>query len=283
MFMPIPSVPQVSESAIAAFCAALNTPVVNIEDLETGPARAAIVLSDPGQGEMSLLVRVSLISSGRGLTFCFQDDPALFGSHSGAVAAALGFAEGMGFLFDDDLIAEGGRSGADRAWKIWCSLTSERPHSVPRESSLRSDWRSDEGSGQGAADTGGLQVDLTDDLLLDVEVVEADEQASTERVRTVGTNSDDSSSLEEIRETEEPESGVRSPVLTKFRGSRSADEGEGRKEDRRGERQRRRLPDAAELPIDNSVEFARTALLSEEVGSEVADDTGYLTRLLSSF
>ena len=81
----------------------MNTPVVNIEDLEVGAARAAIVLSSADNGDLSLLVRVTLISTGRGVTFRFQEDPAQFGTPSAAIDSALSFAEGMGFLFDEEL------------------------------------------------------------------------------------------------------------------------------------------------------------------------------------
>ena len=131
MFMPSSTHSAVRENAIVAFCTALNTPVVNIEDIEVGPARAAILLSADDYGGLSLQVRVSLISSSDGVTFRFQDDPNLLGTHTAAIEAALSFAEGMGFLFDEDLVASGGPSGRGRALRIWSSLIDPDPSVDP--------------------------------------------------------------------------------------------------------------------------------------------------------
>ncbi len=122
MFISSAIVPPGSEAALQGFCAALNTPVVNIEELDVSPARAAIMLCADEYGELCLVVGVRSLSSGKTLTFKYQGDPEDFGSSSDALNAALCFAEGMGFIFEEDLIAEGGSAGRHRAWTIWNAL-----------------------------------------------------------------------------------------------------------------------------------------------------------------
>jgi hypothetical protein len=348
MFMPSTTETPISEMAIAAFCAALNTPVVNIEDLEVGPARAAIMLSADDYGLLSLVVRVSLISSGEGVTFRFQDDPAQFGSHSGATEAALGFAEGMGFLFEEDLIESGGPAGRQRAWNIWCSLMDpdaatdfedEDPASSPADgATLESDFNResadepvvelanevvgeiDADGSEVAEDTAisfedGLETDaleeleLTDDFLLSEECEDLDEVSDFPDLE-VDPDSEGLSFATDVPFPEDsPECSdaagpdLKSPVLTKFRSGGASGATDGRRvsesDDRHGtagvdrragsrkgaSRKTSESGRAAVVvdPLALPVELARTALRSEEVGTEVADNTGSLTRLLSSF
>lgn len=246
MFLPSSDEPPIHETEIVAFCTALNTPVVNIEDLDVGPARAAILLSADSSRGLSLLVRVSLISLPQGVTFRFQEDPALFGTHERAVEAALGFAEGMGFLFDLDLIESGGPSGRARALRIWSSLIDS--------SSSQTDLN--------APNSDAPELELTDDLILEDEVVESPSTPDAAMVvgKASGANTETASFAAQGPPTDSG-AAVGSPVLTKFRGARVAED----------------------VSRPNSVELARTTLMSEEVASEVVDDTGFLTRLLSSF
>lgn len=122
MFIPSDQPLVVTEASLEAFCAALNTPVVDIDDLDTSPARAAIVMCAGECGDSSLAVMVRSVTSGETVCFRFQGDPREFGSPTSAISAALGFAEGMGFLFEDDIIESGGNAGRKRARKIWNSL-----------------------------------------------------------------------------------------------------------------------------------------------------------------
>ena len=122
MFMPTNEDARVAESAIVAFCTALNTPVVDIEGLGNAPARAGILLSTSQYGALDLWVRVRTISSGQGVTFKFQGDPADLGDPTAALAAALSFSEGMGFLFANDMIGEAGIAESGRAHRAWASL-----------------------------------------------------------------------------------------------------------------------------------------------------------------
>ncbi len=113
----------------------LNTPVVAIENLAVGPARAAIALQDLGDGNarLNLVVRSQRTSQ----LACFSHDEPLAGEASTQIAldGALSFAESMGFLFDDDAIpdlgADGPREAAD-AWNVLLGLVlGELPAQMP--------------------------------------------------------------------------------------------------------------------------------------------------------
>jgi hypothetical protein len=125
MFLPISVVPSVSEAAIQALCPSLNTPVLNIEQLPVGPARAAILLFQGEYGEVYLAVGLRSLETNEVMAFSYQGDPHEFSSTSSAVGTALSFAEGMGFLFEDDLIAQEGAEGRRLAAQIWESLVRE--------------------------------------------------------------------------------------------------------------------------------------------------------------
>jgi hypothetical protein len=112
----------VSEASLQAFCAAMNTPVVNIEELDVNPARAVIALSAGEYGDSWLIVALRSLASGEGAIFKYQGDPAEFGSEEVALEVGLSFAEGMGFIFETDLIGGLGSAGRKRAWKIWRSV-----------------------------------------------------------------------------------------------------------------------------------------------------------------
>jgi hypothetical protein len=125
MFLPISVVPSVSEAAIQALCPSLNTPVLNIEQLPVGPARAAILLFEGEYGEVYLAVGLRSLETNEVMAFSYQGDPHEFSSTSSAVGTALSFAEGMGFLFEDDLIAQEGAEGRRLAAQTWESLVRE--------------------------------------------------------------------------------------------------------------------------------------------------------------
>jgi hypothetical protein len=247
MFMPCSDEPLLAESAIVAFCAGLNTPVVNIDELEVGPARAGIMIAAGESSELNLLVRVCLISSGEGVTFKFQGDPAEFRDPAAAMDAALSFSEGMGFLFEEDLLAEGGPAGRQRAIKIWRSLCGLREEvkseglveETPEPATPRHRSRS------------GSEIELTDAVSNVAPETPGDPIAS----------------------------GVGSSVLTKFRGrpsvardalalgaERPSGQGTGDSQPRRGPK-----------------ELGRLELASERTSNQGPSGSGFLTQLLSSF
>lgn len=101
-----------------ALFVALNTPVVTLDSLPTGPASAAVARHAEGA---SLCVRA--VRSGGVRWFVTTDD--LRGDPRVAVDAALSFAESMGFLFDDDEVARRGDRGPEEAVAIWRSACGE--------------------------------------------------------------------------------------------------------------------------------------------------------------
>ncbi len=269
MFMPCFNEPTVCESTIVAFCAALNTPVVNIEALDVGAARAGIMLAAGEYGDLKLLVRVSLISGGEGITFEFQGDPREFGDASAAMDAALSFSEGMGFLFEEDLLTQGGRSGRKRASKIWTSLCSPREEDRAVVEAPACEPLPPRVAVAGTAP----ELELTDLLVADPPA-----DAAMDRVAETMLGPESSPSVESQTQLfvsrgdgpgESPDTAaVGSPVLTKFRNRVVAD-----REDQ---------PIGA-TPGSNTQELARIELASEQVASEVLDHSGFLTRLLSSY
>ncbi|MEZ4218822.1 MAG: hypothetical protein R3E88_20290 [Myxococcota bacterium] len=120
-----------SEAGVHGLCVSLNTPVLNIEELPVGPARAAIVLFENGYGELQLGVGVRSIETRQVVLFSYQDAIRARRSTARAMEAATKFAEGMGFLFDDDLVAGDPSGGRGRAMQVWTELT-DVPH-VPEE------------------------------------------------------------------------------------------------------------------------------------------------------
>ncbi len=247
MFMPCSDEPLLAESAIVAFCVALNTPVVNIDALEVGPARAGIMIAAGESGELKLLVRVCLISSGEGVSFKFQGDPAEFRDAPAAIAAALSFSEGMGFLFEEDLLAGGGPAGRQRASKIWKSLCGLREEAKPKVAAAEPGGSTP----TGVASRAGKATESSDAIVDPVLRVLSDRRAN----------------------------GVGSPVLTKFRSGPIA---EGNAVALDGPLPRRQVMNDSLRKL-GSKEFGRVKLASERSNNEELDGSGFLTKLLSSF
>jgi hypothetical protein len=96
--------PDPVRSALRSLRPSLNTPVVVVEDLPTGPASAAIAcLGDPAGSRVVLVVRSE--RSGQAIFFGPDDELRELQQPGTAVDAALSFAEGMGFLFEDDRVS----------------------------------------------------------------------------------------------------------------------------------------------------------------------------------
>lgn len=110
-----------AEGGIRGLCASLNRPVVGVEDLPAGPARAVIVLYWSRSEEASLAVAVRSEDSGAVVLFEFRGE--LDSEPAQALDAGLQFAEGMGFLFDEDVLTSDVPDAERRAAEIWCALT----------------------------------------------------------------------------------------------------------------------------------------------------------------
>jgi hypothetical protein len=118
---------------LRALHVSLNAPVVAIEDLPVGPARAAIALENADQGGASLLL--ALRSQRTGQLACFApDEPLTDASAQIALDGALSFAESMGFLFDGDAIPELGEDGpraAAESWNELLGVEAPEPEALP--------------------------------------------------------------------------------------------------------------------------------------------------------
>jgi hypothetical protein len=115
-----------SEASLLALRASMNAPVLSVDYLPVGPARAAIVVFAEEYGGIGLAIGVRSNENGQIAVFRNQAPIDASTRVSDVLEPALATAERMGFLFDDDLIA-GGASGGGRgqAMEIWAALMGE--------------------------------------------------------------------------------------------------------------------------------------------------------------
>jgi hypothetical protein len=117
-----------TQAGLEGLCVSLNRPLVDIDPLPAGPARAAIALHHSADGERCLFVAVRAIESAATAFFVFGGR--LTTQHK-AMEEGLSFAERMGFLFDDDMLGSASGdaavepSAARRALECWCELVAE--------------------------------------------------------------------------------------------------------------------------------------------------------------
>lgn len=100
----------------------MNAPVVAIEDLPVGPARAAVALCrgvGEGGSSVDVTIAVRCVRTGQVAFFTAGGELRELSSSSIAMDAALSFAESMGFLFDDDEVEIHGVDGPRVAAKTW--------------------------------------------------------------------------------------------------------------------------------------------------------------------
>ncbi|MBW2272324.1 MAG: hypothetical protein JRG96_03565 [Deltaproteobacteria bacterium] len=229
MFLPNSAVPVVSEASIQALCPSLNTPVLNIEQLPVGPARAAILLFGGEDGDVCLAVGLRSLETSEVVVFSYQGDACDFSTVDTAVGAALSFAEGMGFLFEDDLVAQAGPQGQAQAARVWESLARDTEAELGEPESAVPDGTCE--STDSGVDEELALLELADDgvepaaddagaeLLLEESVPEAETSheamvaAAEEAVGEVVGDED----AEALRVTTN-----QTRILTKFRGSGAA-------------------------------------------------------------
>ena len=112
-----------SEAGIQGLCVSLNTPVLNIEELPVGPARATIVLFDSGYGTMGLGIGIRSVETRQIVVFSYRGTLDMQTTTVDAMERAASFAERMGFLFDEDVVQSSGSDGCARALRLWTDLT----------------------------------------------------------------------------------------------------------------------------------------------------------------
>lgn len=288
MFLPHSEPLLLSEAGLHGLCASLNSPVLNIDELPVGPARAAIVLYAGDYGALQLAVGVRSLKSGEVAIFAYSQDLNEFTSPAAAMDAALGFAEGMGFLFDEDMVEGRGRA---EALATWAELTSEAPLPGPElsgdspaesgplsDDDLLEEPRPEEGSGELLLEDLALAADgdasqLGESPLLEHELEPAPEDLSVDFDET------DSPGIRPGPAPPEP--AVRAGILTKFRGSEGPCPAEGGRQPA-PESQSAADPRSSEDSAGGN-ELGRIPLVRRRVGSESNAKPGLLLRLLGSF
>jgi hypothetical protein len=126
MFFPASAPPDRDAQGLRALCRSLNTPVIAIDVLPSGPASAAIALHAGPDHAPRVTIALRSTRTGQLAFFSADEERAPFGSSGVEMDAALSFAESMGFLFDDDEAL--GDAGSEHAAQIWLAFVSaDRP------------------------------------------------------------------------------------------------------------------------------------------------------------
>jgi hypothetical protein len=136
MYFPLRSAPlDLSADRLNGLRLSLNSPVVSIEELPVGPARAAIAIHEEVDGRPNLTVGVRSLRDGAVVLFSLEGDLREHSSLAVGIDAALSFGESMGFLFDEDeLEAVSAEEARPRALGLWfelMGLASGTPEAVP--------------------------------------------------------------------------------------------------------------------------------------------------------
>ena len=113
--------------AIRSLHLSLNAPVIAIDELPVGPARAGVALRALSDGGLHLQIAIRSLRTGEVVAVASDLDTEGSSEEVAAVEAALSYAEGMGFLFDEDEVANGDADSAAKAAVLWCDLVEEVP------------------------------------------------------------------------------------------------------------------------------------------------------------
>lgn len=115
-----------TEASLLVLRPAMNAPVLNVEFLPVGPARAAVIVFAEEYGGFGLALGIRSNESGQVAVFRNRepmDDSVPIGD---VLEPALAHAERMGFLFDEDMVAATpGEQGRAQAKALWGRLTGE--------------------------------------------------------------------------------------------------------------------------------------------------------------
>jgi hypothetical protein len=124
VYFPLRSEPlDLSGDRLHGLRLSLNTPVVSIDELPVGPARAAIVIHEEFDGHPNLTLGVRSLRSGSAVLFSLEADLREHSSLAVGIDAVLSFGESMGFLFDEDEFETDSSEGAcSRALGLWLEL-----------------------------------------------------------------------------------------------------------------------------------------------------------------
>lgn len=121
-----------SEACLHGLLPSLNAPVVDVEELPSGPVRAALVIYAEDYGDLGLALGMRALESGDTAVYKYRE-PILDESEvPAALEAVMGFAEGLGFLFDDDMIDTAAGTGRRGALEHWNRLMGDAEVFAPR-------------------------------------------------------------------------------------------------------------------------------------------------------
>jgi hypothetical protein len=112
-----------SEASLLALRPALNAPVLNVDYLPIGPARAAIVIFAEEYGGVGMAFGIRSTEGGQVAVFRNREPIDESAPLQDILEPALASAERMGFLFDEDMV-EGtpGGQGRSEATALWGRL-----------------------------------------------------------------------------------------------------------------------------------------------------------------
>jgi hypothetical protein len=119
MFFPRSSAAHPDPRRFGALRVSMNSPVVSVEEIPAGPARAAIVLWFEEDGDPSLVVRLRSQGTGSVVDYDWDETLGAAGEMESALDAALNFAESMGFLFDEDVLSGDDSIGRGKVIEAW--------------------------------------------------------------------------------------------------------------------------------------------------------------------
>ena len=114
-----------SEACLHSLCASLNAPVMRIDELPDGPARAAIVIYAEEYGNFGLAVGLRSLESAQVALYSYRGRIQAANQIPAAMEDALCFAESLGFLFDEDMIEQDPAHGRRQALEHWDRLLGE--------------------------------------------------------------------------------------------------------------------------------------------------------------
>lgn len=114
-----------SEASLLVLRPALNAPVLNVEFLPVGPARAALVAFAEEYGGIGIALGIRSNEGGQVAVFRNQAPIDETASLVAVLEPAIAAGERMGFLFDEDMLEGSGSNGRSQATALWGRLMGE--------------------------------------------------------------------------------------------------------------------------------------------------------------
>jgi hypothetical protein len=138
MFFPKSNPAKAEPGRFTALRVSLNTPVVETEELPSGPAQAAILQFWNGD-RCAIEIRLRASADGRTVVYDFDGPMEAPSDVDHAFEAALNFAEGMGFLFDDDVLSGDDTMSRAKVAEAWTAFETGRPQPVSPRAAARAE------------------------------------------------------------------------------------------------------------------------------------------------